>query len=177
TTPAATPAAATPAATTTTPATSTAGTTTGTATAATSSTAAATPAATTTTPATASAATATAATTAAVAAATAAAAANPPLESLSQPEEFISRAQSEYKAGKYTDALATLQAFTSKYPAGSDEAWWLLGQVLEAKGPQRDIKGALSYYKRLLSEYPQSQRYQEAQQRVAYLERFYFDIR
>lgn len=116
-------------------------------------------------------------TTAAAPAATTAAVTNPSLESLSQPEEFIDRAQSEYRSGKFTDALATLQAFTSKYPAGSDEAWWLLGQVLEAKGPQRDIKSALSYYKRLLAEYPQSQRYQEAQQRIAYLERFYFDIR
>ncbi|WP_304225698.1 tetratricopeptide repeat protein [Gracilinema caldarium] len=115
--------------------------------------------------------------TAAPAASAAAVTVNPPLESLSQPEEFISRAQSEYKSGKFTDALATLQVFTSKYPAGSDEAWWLFGQVLEAKGPQRDIKTALAYYKRLISEYPQSQRYQEAQQRIAYLERFYFDIR
>ena len=101
----------------------------------------------------------------------------PPLESLTQPEEFINRAKKEVSAGQYAAALATLQAFTAQYPAGSDEAWWLFGQIFEAKGPQRDIKSAVSYYKRLTSEYPQSQRYDEAQQRIAYLERFYFDIR
>lgn len=98
-------------------------------------------------------------------------------DSLTQPEEFINRARTEYTAGQYASALTTLQAFTAKYPAGSDEAWWLFGQILEVKGPQRDIKGALSYYKRLLNEYPQSRRYQDAQERITYLERFYFDIR
>ena len=98
-------------------------------------------------------------------------------DSLTQPEEFINRARTEYTAGQYASALTTLRAFTAKYPAGSDEAWWLFGQILEAKGPQRDIKGALSYYKRLLNEYPQSRRYQDAQERITYLERFYFDIR
>jgi len=101
----------------------------------------------------------------------------PAVESLSQPEDFINLAKKEITAGQYTAALSTLQAFTAKYPAGSDEAWWLYGQILEAKGPQRDIKGALAYYRRLVNEYPQSQRYDEAQQRIAYLERFYFDIR
>ncbi|AEJ18727.1 tetratricopeptide repeat protein [Gracilinema caldarium] len=100
-----------------------------------------------------------------------------PLENLSQPEEFINLAKKEVASGQYAAALETLQAFTARYPAGSDEAWWLFGQIFEAKGPQRDIKSALSYYKRLTVEYPQSQRYDEAQQRIAYLERFYFDIR
>ena len=127
--------------------------------------------ATSTTPATSSAATA------APAGTTQTTAANPSLDNLTQPEEFINLAKTQMNAGQYASTLATLQAFSARYPAGSDEAWWLMGQVLEAKGPQRDIKGALSYYKRLLSEYPQSRHYDEAQQRIAYLERFYFDIR
>ncbi|GAB1482982.1 hypothetical protein MASR2M78_17980 [Treponema sp.] len=49
--------------------------------------------------------------------------------------------------------------------------------MLEANGPNKDIKSALSYYKRLMAEYPQSSRYDEARKRVAYLERYYFDIR
>jgi len=127
--------------------------------------------ATSTTPAT------SAAATAAPAGTTQTTAANPSLDNLTQPEEFINLAKTQMDAGQYASTLATLQAFSARYPAGSDEAWWLMGQVLEAKGPQRDIKGALSYYKRLLSEYPQSRHYDEAQQRIAYLERFYFDIR
>ncbi len=127
--------------------------------------------ATSTTPAT------SAAATAAPAGTTQTTAANPSLDNLTQPEEFINLAKTQMDAGQYASTLATLQAFSARYPAGSDEAWWLMGQALEAKGPQRDIKGALSYYKRLLSEYPQSRHYDEAQQRIAYLERFYFDIR
>lgn len=99
------------------------------------------------------------------------------VENLSQPEDFINLAKTQVNAGQYASALATLQAFTAQYPAGSDEAWWLFGQIFEAKGPQRDIKGALTYYRRLVNEYPQSLRYEEAQKRIAYLERFYFDIR
>jgi hypothetical protein len=59
---------------------------------------------------------------------------------------------------------------------GSDEAWWLYGQFLEAAGPSRDIRSALDYYRRLVREYPQSPRYNEARRRVAYLERYYFSI-
>jgi TolA-binding protein len=53
----------------------------------------------------------------------------------------------------------------------------LYGQILEAQWANRDIKGAISYYRRILSEYPQSSRYEDARKRVAYLERFYFEIR
>jgi outer membrane protein assembly factor BamD (BamD/ComL family) len=73
-------------------------------------------------------------------------------------------------------ALSILDQFRETYPAGSDEAWWLYGQLLEANGPQRDIRSALDYYRRLIREYPQSTRYDEARRRIAYLERYYFNI-
>jgi hypothetical protein len=63
------------------------------------------------------------------------------------------------------------------FPAGSDEAFWLYGQSLEANNEAtRNIRFALDYYRRLVQEYPQSTRYDEAQRRIAYLERFYFSI-
>ncbi|MFQ3547096.1 MAG: tetratricopeptide repeat protein, partial [Termitinemataceae bacterium] len=98
-------------------------------------------------------------------------------ESLQTPEDFLKLARTRFEAGKIAEALSTLDAFVATFPAGSDEAWWLYGQIFESTGPQRDIKAALTFYKRLLAEYPQSSRYEAAQQRAAYLERFYFDIR
>jgi hypothetical protein len=99
-----------------------------------------------------------------------------PPEAGSSPDEYISRAREEYDAGRIVSALSILDQFREKYPAGSDEAWWLYGQLLEANGPRRDIRSALDYYRRLIREYPQSTRFDEARRRIAYLERYYFNI-
>jgi hypothetical protein len=73
--------------------------------------------------------------------------------------------------------LGILDSFRDRFPAGSDEAWWLYGQLLEANSPSKDIKSALGFYRRLLGEYPLSNRYEAAKRRIAYLEQFYFNIR
>jgi outer membrane protein assembly factor BamD (BamD/ComL family) len=74
-------------------------------------------------------------------------------------------------------AISILDQFRERYPSGSDEAWWLYGQFYEANGPSRDIRSALDYYHRLVREYPQSPHYDEARRRIAYLERYYINIR
>jgi outer membrane protein assembly factor BamD (BamD/ComL family) len=89
----------------------------------------------------------------------------------------VSRALEEYDAGRIAQALAVMDRFRQRFPAGTDEAWWLLGQLLEANSPARDIARALDYYRRLVREFPQSQRVQAAQRRIAYLERYYFNIK
>jgi hypothetical protein len=99
--------------------------------------------------------------------------------SLSQdtaPGEYLRRAREEFDAGRIGSALSVLDQFREAYPAGSDEAWWLYGQLFEANSPNRDIRSALDYYRRLTREYPQSPRYAEARRRIAYLERYYFNI-
>jgi len=73
--------------------------------------------------------------------------------------------------------LTILDAMKQRYPSGSDEAWWLYGQLLEANSSSRDVRLALEYYRRLVREYPQSSRAGDAQRRIAYLERYYFNIR
>jgi outer membrane protein assembly factor BamD (BamD/ComL family) len=73
-------------------------------------------------------------------------------------------------------ALSILDQYREIYPVGSDEAWWLYGQLLEANSPSRDVRSALDYYRRLVREYPQSPRFDEARRRIAYLERYYFNI-
>lgn len=93
------------------------------------------------------------------------------------PEELLAAARSALSAGKPADALAALDRYRALMPAGSDEVWWLYGQVLESPGSTRDVKAALSWYHRLMDEYPQSARYDEARKRTAYLERYYLNIR
>ncbi|QQO10666.1 tetratricopeptide repeat protein [Breznakiella homolactica] len=94
----------------------------------------------------------------------------------SPPDFYITKAQEEFDAGRVGSALYILDQFRERFPSGSDEAWWLYGQLLEANGPNRDIRAAVGYYRRLIQEYPQSPRYDDARRRIAYLERYYFTI-
>jgi tetratricopeptide (TPR) repeat protein len=93
------------------------------------------------------------------------------------PGEYLESARREYDAGRVATALSILDQFRERYPSGSDEAWWLYGQFYEASGPSRDIRTALDYYRRLVREYPQSRHYNDARRRIAYLERYYINIR
>ncbi|MDR0378255.1 MAG: hypothetical protein LBH70_10735 [Spirochaetaceae bacterium] len=93
------------------------------------------------------------------------------------PEEYFRKAQEAFEGGQIQPALAILDLFQERHPLGSDEAWWLYGQFLESAGPNRDIRRALESYRRLVREYPQSPRYNDARGRIVYLERFYFNIR
>jgi hypothetical protein len=91
--------------------------------------------------------------------------------------DYLQQAREAYTAGQFPQALSLLDQFRELYPAGTDEAWWLYAQSLEANSPSRDIRSALDYYRRLIREYPQSPRGTDAQRRIAYLERYYFNIR
>jgi outer membrane protein assembly factor BamD (BamD/ComL family) len=93
------------------------------------------------------------------------------------PEAYFAIIVAEADAARVANALEALDRFRERFPAGSDEAWWLYGRMLEMNGPTKDVKAALGFYKRLVAEYPQSSRYDEARKRIAYLERYYFEIR
>ena len=93
------------------------------------------------------------------------------------PETFLEKARTEFEAGRVASAISLLDRFRERYPSGSDEAYWLYGQFYEANSPSKDILCALDYYRRLVREYPQSGRYNDARRRIAYLERFYINIR
>jgi TolA-binding protein len=93
------------------------------------------------------------------------------------PEEFVRQAKQEFDAGRVEQAIAVLDLMKQRYPSGTDEAWWLLGQLYEANSPARDIRQSLEYYRRLVNEYPQSDRVDDARRRIAYLERYYLNIR
>jgi len=97
-------------------------------------------------------------------------------ESLS-PDEYVRQAKQEFDAGHVEQALDVLERMKQRYPSGTDEAWWLLGQLYESNSTARDIKLSLEYYRRLINEYPQSNRVDDARRRIAYLERYYLNIR
>ena len=92
------------------------------------------------------------------------------------PEAILQRAGETFTGGNVPAAIALLDQFRENYPSGSDELYWLYGQFYEANSPSRNILLSLDYYRRLVNEYPQSSRYNDARRRIAYLERFYINI-
>jgi TolA-binding protein len=89
------------------------------------------------------------------------------------PENLLSLARDAYGGGRLEEALSYLGHFEAAYPAGSDEAYWLYGQIYETTGTTLDIRSALDYYRRLVRDYPQSTRYEDARRRISYIERYY----
>ncbi|MCL2213576.1 MAG: tetratricopeptide repeat protein [Treponema sp.] len=92
------------------------------------------------------------------------------------PEVLLQSAHESFNGGNIASALTSLAQYMDSYPAGSDEALWLLGQSYEANSPNRDILRSLDYYRRLTNDYPQSERFEDARRRISYLERFYITI-
>ncbi len=95
----------------------------------------------------------------------------------SAPDTLVAYARDELAAKRPHNAIAVLDRYLALYPAGSDEVFMLLGKAYETDGPYRDIRKAHANYKRVRDEYPRSKFWKEASERVAYIERRYFDIR
>ena len=92
------------------------------------------------------------------------------------PEEILKKAQDTFNEGNTAAAITLLDQYMEYYPNGSDEVYWLYGQLYEANTPSRNILLSLDYYRRLVNEYPQSRRFNDARRRISYLERFYINI-
>jgi len=93
------------------------------------------------------------------------------------PNTLMQRSKETFESGNVPAAISLLDQYMSYFPGGSDEAYFLYGQFYEANSPSRNILLSLDYYRRLVNEYPQSSRSNEARRRIAYLERFYINIR
>jgi hypothetical protein len=91
------------------------------------------------------------------------------------PDVLLQRARQSFEGGSIAAAIVLLDQFMEHY-LDSDELYWLYGQFYEANSPSRNILLSLDYYNRLMREYPQSDRYNDARRRIAYLERFYINI-
>jgi hypothetical protein len=92
------------------------------------------------------------------------------------PDAYLEQAQKDFDANNLVSALDVLDQFREQFPAGNDEAWWLYARTFEANGPTRDVKSARYYYQRLVTEFPLSSHWTDAQNRIKYLDRYYFNI-
>jgi len=92
------------------------------------------------------------------------------------PDALLKKAKETFDGGNIAAAIALLEQFVTDYPGGSDEVYWQLGQCYEANSPSRNILSSLDYYRRLINDYPQSGRFNDARRRIAYLERYYINI-
>jgi len=93
------------------------------------------------------------------------------------PDELLAYAKAELDAKRMQSAIAALDKYLSLYPFGSDEAFYLYGIAWEQDSPFRDIKKSHAAYKKVRDEYPRSQYWQKANERAAFLEKFYFGLR
>jgi hypothetical protein len=100
----------------------------------------------------------------------------PPVTSERFPSDvLLQRARDSFDTGNVAGAISLLDQYAQYYPE-TDELYWLYGQFYEANSPNRNILLSLDYYRRLVREYPQSTRYNDARSRIAYLERYYINI-
>jgi outer membrane protein assembly factor BamD (BamD/ComL family) len=93
-----------------------------------------------------------------------------------EPGVILQRAGETFAQGNVAAAIALLDQYAEYFPNGTDELYWYYGQFYEANSPSRNILRSLDYYRRLVNEYPQSSRVNDARRRIAYLERFYINI-
>lgn len=93
------------------------------------------------------------------------------------PASLIAAARGELSAGRIQNCLAALDRYMELHPEGMDEVFFLYGVALEQNGPTKDVKRAYACYKRIRDEYPQSQLWDQAAERMSYIERHYFSIR
>lgn len=92
-------------------------------------------------------------------------------------EEVLALARTAYEAKDYALSLSYLEDFFDKASSITDEGLFLKGRVLEAPSASRNIKAALASYKEIVSNYPESDLWDDASRRISYIERIYFDIR
>ena len=98
-------------------------------------------------------------------------------DALTSPDTLTRKAKETFDSGNVAAAIALLDLYEKNFGGGTDELYWLYGQFYEANSPSRNILLSLDYYRRLVVEFPQSARFNDARNRIAYLERFYINIR
>ncbi len=76
-------------------------------------------------------------------------------------------------------AFEYLDYAKDQYPLSehTDQLYWMLANLHDIPGDRVDLTQAIDFYKTLIAEYPLSDYYQDARERVEYLQRNYFDIR
>ncbi|MCR5623564.1 MAG: hypothetical protein K6G18_17130 [Treponema sp.] len=92
-------------------------------------------------------------------------------------EEVLALARTAYEEKDYALSLSYLEDFFDKASTLRDEGLYLKGKVLEAPSSSRNIKEALASYRAVVSNYPESDLWDDAAKRISYIERIYLEIR
>lgn len=92
-------------------------------------------------------------------------------------DELLEMAKDAYNNKEYENSLLYLNAFLQIANSKIDEALFLKGQVYEAASNIKDIKKAKESYLQLVNNYKQSPLWNNANKRIIYLDRIYFQIR
>ncbi|MBR5401455.1 MAG: outer membrane protein assembly factor BamD [Treponema sp.] len=89
---------------------------------------------------------------------------------------YITKAKTLIDSKDYSGAYSTLTTYLEYADDNRDEALYLLGQILEADSPIKNIKEAINTYQTLCDSYPTSRYWDDANKRIIYLKRFYINI-
>lgn len=86
---------------------------------------------------------------------------------------LLAKAKASLASGDAVAALSTLDSFFGAAVDSLDEGWFLRGQAYEANSASRDIRKALGAYQTLVSAFPESSRWNEADARIRYIKQYY----
>lgn len=92
-------------------------------------------------------------------------------------DELLSLANEAYDNKEYEQSLSYLDSFFDIATLQIDEALFLQGKVYEANSNIKDIKKARESYQEIIDSYKQSPLWSNANKRIIYLDRIYFQIR
>ena len=82
-----------------------------------------------------------------------------------------------YNEKEFSAAKNKLNQFFENPSSDADYAYFLLGQILEAKSEIQDIKAAINAYTFVTKNYPASKYWEDSNKRIIYLKRFYLEAR
>jgi hypothetical protein len=98
------------------------------------------------------------------------------VEAIPDLDNYMTQAKDLINSKDYAKAYNMLTTYLEYANDGRDEALYILGQILEADSPVKNIKEAISTYQTLCDSYPASKYWDSANKRIIYLKRFYIDI-
>ncbi len=93
-------------------------------------------------------------------------------------DELLALAKKARDEKRYNDSLNLLNSFFEKAVNSLDEGWFLKGQLYEENDTDfKNIRTSLESYQILVDRYPSSRLWKAANERINYINRFYFKIR
>ncbi|MDD5929901.1 MAG: hypothetical protein PUC37_08870 [Spirochaetales bacterium] len=102
---------------------------------------------------------------------------NTTINNANNSQTLLQEANILYNEKEFEAAKNKLNQYLLNPDSEIDRAYFLLGQVLEAKSSVQDIKAAINAYTNVTKNYPASKYWEDANKRIIYLKRFYLEAR